>query len=187
VTRRPLRTLDPTRSAAALDFADAPAEPLGAAGDGPALLRTIFDRAAAFMAFEQLGGADRALEMARDYALERHAFGRPIGSYQAVKHRLADMYIRNQIARSHAYYGAWALGAGGAEMGRAAAAARIAAADAYWYASKEAIEIFGGIGATWEADCHLFYRRAKQLSLAVGAPSLWKERLVAELEHATIS
>jgi alkylation response protein AidB-like acyl-CoA dehydrogenase len=184
VTRRRLRTLDPTRSAASLTFERAPAERIGNPGEGTAQLRTILDRGAALMAFEQLGGADRCLEIARDYALERYAFGRPIGSYQAIKHKLADMFIRNQLARSNAYYGAWAMGDGGAALGLAAAAARVAASEAYWYASKEAIETFGGIGTTWEADCHLYYRRAKQLALVVGAPALWKERLVAELEKS---
>jgi hypothetical protein len=184
VSRQPLRTLDPTRGAANLTFRRTPAERIGAHGGVTAQLAQILNRAAVLFAFEQLGGADRCLEMARDYALERYTFGRPIGSYQAIKHKLADMYIRNQLARSNAYYGAWALGDGESMLARAAAAARIAACDAYWFAAKETIEIFGGIGVTWEADCHLYYRRAKQLSLVVGAAPGWKERLVAELERA---
>lgn len=183
VTRQTLKTLDPTRGAANLTFSRTPAERLGTHGDAAAQLARILDRAAVLFAFEQLGGADRCLEMARDYALERYTFGRPIGSYQAIKHKLVDMYIRNQLARSNAYYGAWALGDGESMLARAAAAARVAACEAYWFASKETIEIFGGIGVTWEADCHLFYRRAKQLSLVVGAAPVWKERLVAELER----
>jgi alkylation response protein AidB-like acyl-CoA dehydrogenase len=184
VTRQRLKTLDPTRGASILHFDRVSAERLEAAsGDTAALLWALFDRGAAFISFEQLGGADRCLEMARDYALERYAFGRPIGSYQAIKHKLADMYIRNQIARSNAYYAAWAFDSGGTNLARAAAAARVASSDAYWYATKEAIEIFGGLGTTWQSDCHLYYRRAKQLALMVGAPALWKERLVAELER----
>jgi alkylation response protein AidB-like acyl-CoA dehydrogenase len=94
------------------------------------------------------------------------------------------MYVKNQIARSNAYYGAWALQADGNELPKAASAARVAANQAFGFATKEAIHVFGGIGTTWEADCHLFYRRAKQLSLAVGPTAHWRERLAAELEHA---
>ncbi len=83
------------------------------------------DRAAMLMAFEQIGGADRALEMARDYALERMAFGRPIGSFQAIKHMLADMYVSATLARSNCYYGAWALSTEAAELPAAAATARV--------------------------------------------------------------
>src|SRR6202021_875408 len=100
--------IDPTRSHATLTFKDAPAELLGEAGDGWRLVAAVFDRAAVLTAFEQIGGADRALEMARDYALERMAFGRPIGSFQAIKHKLADVYVANTLARSNAYYAAWA-------------------------------------------------------------------------------
>ena len=182
VTAQRLEALDPTRGIALLNFAATPVERLGAPGEGEALLRSIENRAAVYFAFEQLGGAERALELARDYALERYAFGRPIGSYQAIKHKLADMYVRNQIARSNAYLGAWALESG-VRLGSAAAAARIAASEAFWYVAKEAIQVFGGIGATWDADGHLYYRRAKQLALAIGAPALWKERLVVALEH----
>lgn len=183
VSREPLKTLDPTRDAAKVTFADAPAERLGEAGQGFELLQRILDRAAVLLAFEQVGGADRCLEMARDFALERYAFGRQIGSYQAMKHKLADMYVKNELARSNAYYGAWALNADAPELPVAAAAARIAACDAYWYAAKESIQTHGGIGFTWEVDCHLYYRRSRQLGLVAGAPRVWKERLVSQLER----
>ena len=136
------------------------------------------------LAFEQLGGAERCLEMARDYALERYAFGRPIGSYQAIKHKLADVYVRITVAKANAYYGAWALETDAPELPVAAAGARITGSEAYWQASKENIQTHGGIGVTWEADCHLFYRRARHLSLAVGAPRVWKRRLVDRLEQS---
>ncbi len=109
VTRESLSTLDPTRCAAQIAFSGVPAERLGAPGEGMSLIETIMDRAAVLLAFEQLGGADRSLEMARTYALGRHAFGRAIGSYQSIKHKLADVYVKNELARSNAYYGAWAL------------------------------------------------------------------------------
>ena len=183
VTREMLKTLDPTRDAARLTFKDAPAERLGAAGEGFELLQQVLDRAAVLIAFEQTGGADRCLEMARDYALERYAFGRLIGSYQAIKHKLADMYVKNELARSNAYYGAWALNTNAPELPIAAAAARIAGCEAFWYAAKENIQTHGGIGFTWEVDCHLYYRRSRQLGLVAGAPRVWKERLVSQLER----
>jgi alkylation response protein AidB-like acyl-CoA dehydrogenase len=183
VTRETLKTLDPTRDAAKLVFKDAPAERLGGAGEGFELLEQILDRAAVLLAFEQCGGADRCLEMAKAYALERYAFGRPIASYQAIKHKLADVYVKNELARSNAYYGAWALNTGAAELPLAASAARIAGCEAFWFASKENVQTHGGIGYTWEMDCHLFYKRSRQLALAAGAPRVWKERLVSQLER----
>ena len=183
VTSEALKTLDPTRDAARLTFKDAPVRRLGEAGQGFDLLEQINDRAAVLLAFEQCGGADRCLEMAKSYALERYAFGRVIGSYQAIKHKLADIYVKNELARSNAYYGAWALNIGAAELPVAASAARIAGCEAYWFASKENIQTHGGIGFTWEMDCHLHYRRSRQLSLVAGAPRVWKERLVSQLER----
>ena len=183
VTRATLATLDPTRDAAQLTFAAAPAKRLGGAGEGLDLLERILDRAAVLLAFEQCGGADRSLEMAKEYALERYAFGRLIGSYQAIKHKLADIYVKNELARSSAYYGAWALNTSAPELPVAASAARIAGSEAFWFASKENIQTHGGIGFTWDVDCHLYYRRSRQLSLVAGAPRIWKERLVAHLER----
>ncbi len=182
VARELVSTIDPTRGAARISFDGAPAEPLGNPGEGLQMLARIHDRAAILLAFEQLGGADRALEMARDYALERYAFGRPIGGYQAIKHKLADVFIRNEVARANAYYGAWALSCDAPELPLAAAAARVSASAAYWLASKENIQTHGGIGFTWEADCHFFYRRARHLGLVIGAPRDWKRRLADRLE-----
>ena len=183
VTRETLQTLDPTRGVAKLSFAGAAAERLGEPGEGLSLAEALLERAAVLLAFEQLGGADRALEMAKGYALERYAFGRPIGSYQAIKHKLADMYVKNELARSTVYYGAWALESGASELPLAAAQSRVAASEAYWYAAKENLQTHGGIGFTWQMDCHLFYRRAQQLGLVAGGTKAWKERLVQQLER----
>jgi alkylation response protein AidB-like acyl-CoA dehydrogenase len=183
VTRETVETLDPTRGVARLTFAGAPAERLGEAGEGLSLAEAVMERAAVLLAFEQLGGADRCLEMAKEYALGRYAFGRPIASYQAIKHKLADMYVRNELARSNAYYGAWALETGASELPLAAASARVAACDASWYAAKENLQTHGGIGFTWQMDCHLFYRRSQQLGLVAGGAKAWKERLVTQLER----
>lgn len=187
VARETLQTLDPTRSAAKLTFEGAAAERLGEAGEGLSLAEAVMNRAAVLLAFEQVGGADRALEMAKSYALERYAFGRQIGSYQAIKHKLADIYIKNELARSNAYYGAWALDDGAAELPVAAAAARVAASDAFWFAAKENVQTHGGMGFTWAVDCHLFYRRAQQLGLVAGGAKAWKERLVSQLERRNVA
>lgn len=182
VTRQSIATVDPTRDAARLTFDHAEAEPLGDGDCGLEQLLRIQNKTAVLLAFEQLGGADRALEMARDYALERFAFGRQIGSYQAIKHKLADVFTKIEVARANAYFGAWALSSDAPELSVAAAAARVAASDAFWFASKENIQTHGGIGFTWEADCHLLYRRARQLGLVIGAPRDWKRRLATALE-----
>lgn len=182
VEREMVATIDPTRGAARITFDGAPVGLLGADGEGMELLSQVQDRAAILIAFEQLGGADRALEMARDYAMERYAFGRQIGSYQAIKHKLADVFVKNEVARANAYYGAWALSCDAPELPLAAAAARVAASAAYWLASKENIQTHGGIGFTWEADCHLFFRRARHLALVLGASRDWKRRLADRLE-----
>ena len=182
VAREPVETIDPSRSHARLIFDRAPAEPLGAPGEGAALLERIFDRAAVLMAFEQVGGAQASLDMAKAYALERYAFGRPIGSFQAIKHKLADVYVATELARSNAYYGAWALSQDAAELPVAAAAARVSASEAFYLAAKENIQTHGGMGFTWAFDCHLYYRRAKLLSLALGSTREWKDRLIGRLE-----
>ncbi len=183
IERETLKTLDPTRSAARIVFKGAQAERLGDAGAGGALAEEVFDRAAVLLAFEQLGGADKCLEMAKAYALERYAFGRAIGSYQAIKHKLADIYVKNQVARSNAYFGAWALNTSAAELPMAASAARVAASEAFWFAAKENIQTHGGMGFTWEVDCHIYFRRAQQLALVAGSGKVWKERLVRQLER----
>ena len=182
VTRETLTTLDPTRGHARLTFRGARAERLGAAGEGWDLAEAVLDRAAVLIAFEQVGGAQACLDMAVDYAKGRYAFSRQIASFQAIKHKLADMYVAIEVARSNTYYGAWALSTDASELPLAAAAARVAACDAYYLASKENIQTHGGMGFTWEVDCHLFYRRAKLLSVQAGAPGVWKEKLVRRLE-----
>jgi alkylation response protein AidB-like acyl-CoA dehydrogenase len=182
VERTPIKTLDPTRGHAKLSFSAAKAERIGQAGEGWALTEALLDRAAVLLGFEQIGGAQACLEMATDYAKNRVAFSRPIGSFQAIKHKLADMYVAIEVARSNALFGAWALSSDAPELPLAAAAARVAASEAFHLAAKENIQTHGGMGFTWEVDCHLFYRRAKLLAVQAGAPAVWKEKLVARLE-----
>lgn len=183
VSSEPVRTIDPSRQHVTLTFKDAPAEILGdKQGEGWSQLSRILDGAAVLFAFEQVGGSEAALEMARDYSLERYAFGRQIGSYQAIKHKLADIYVKKELAKSNSYFGAMMLNDEGAELPEAAAASRIAGSDAYVFAAQENVQTHGGIGYTWESDCQFHYRRAKLLALAVGAPIQWKEKLVSRLE-----
>jgi alkylation response protein AidB-like acyl-CoA dehydrogenase len=183
VDRQTIETLDPGRGHARIDLDNAAAEPLGRPGEGLEIIDRVFDRAAVMFAFEQLGGAQRALEMARDYALERFAFGRPVGSFQAIKHKLADMYVATELARSNCYYGAWALSVDASELPVAAATARLSAIKANHLCTKENIQIHGGMGFTWEFDCHLYYRRAKLLALTLGGEPEWQDRLIDRLRR----
>jgi acyl-CoA dehydrogenase len=181
IARKTLRTVDPTRDQSRFDCDAIPAEKLSAA-TGWATVQRLLDRAAILFAFEQVGGAEASLHMARDYAMERFAFGRPIGSFQAIKHKLTDVYVALELARSNAYYGAWALTADAAELPLAAATARVSATEAFHIASKENIQTHGGVGFTWDFDCHLYYRRSKQLALRLGGAPFWKNRLVDLIE-----
>lgn len=182
VKRSPLRSIDPTRPIARVEFSSAPADPLGGGdGAGWASVERLLDRAAILFSFEQLGGADAALEMARDYALMRHAFGRPIGAFQAIKHKLADVYIANELARANCYYGAWALAQDTSDLSLAAATARVAGCEASERAARELNQVHGGISVTWAHDCHLYYRRARHLGTCAGAVQQWRDRLTAIL------
>jgi alkylation response protein AidB-like acyl-CoA dehydrogenase len=178
VETKPLTNVDPSRGQAEITFRNCAAEPLGPANEGWSILSRVLDRAAVLLAFEQVGGADRALEMGRDYALDRIAFGRPIGSFQAIKHMLADMYVSATLARSNCYYGAWALSTNASELPEAAAAARISATQAFQQCSKNNIQVHGGMGFTWEFDCHLYYRRSNALALSLGSQSYWEDALI---------
>jgi alkylation response protein AidB-like acyl-CoA dehydrogenase len=184
VTRTALASFDASRPLAKLELKNAPGERLGAAGQGAAVVRDVLDRAAVMMGYEQVGGAERALELTRAFTMGRFAFGRPVASFQALKHRMADVYAKTQIALSNGYFAAWALSNGSEELPVAACSTRVAASDAFVLASEEMIQMHGGVGFTWEYDCHLFYRRARALAAALGTPNEWRERLVARLEQA---
>ena len=179
VEREMLEAIDGSANVAALVFHDTPAQRLGTS-DARAIER-LLEHAAALYAFEQVGGADRCLKMAIVYVKERQAFGGPVGRFQGVKHKLANLYVDNELARSHAFHGIWAVETGDPVLPRAAAAARVAASDAFWGASRETIHLHGAMGFTWDHDAHLHYRRAHHLSLALGSPQWWKDRLFAAL------
>ncbi|UZE48651.1 acyl-CoA dehydrogenase family protein [Rhodopseudomonas sp. P2A-2r] len=183
VEAKALANVDPSRQQAVITFKNAKAELLGAANEGWSILSRVLDRAAVLVAFEQVGGSDRALEMGRDYALDRIAFGRQIGSFQAVKHMLADMYVSATLARSNCYYGAWALSTNASELPEAAAAARISATQAFQHCSKNNIQVHGGMGFTWEFDCHMYYRRSNALALGLGSLSYWEDQLIDRMRQ----
>lgn len=182
--RNPVATVDPTMASATLLFADSPAERLGDRDDGWTQLQQLYDRAAVLYAFEQLGGAERALDMAVEYAKERFAFGRPIGSFQALKHMMADMYVALKLAESNCYYAAWALDNNADDLALAAATARVSATQAYQLCARDNIQVHGGMGFTWEFDCHLYYRRSNYLALVLGGLSVWEDKLVSALPAA---
>ncbi len=186
VSKTSLETIDPTRPACSINFENVEAELLGEQGMAWDMTENIFNRAAVLYSFEQVGGAQVSLDEAKKYSMERFAFGRQIGSFQALKHKMADMYVKIELARSNAYYGAWALSTDSNELPVAAAGARVSASDAFNYAAKENIQIHGGVGFTWDYDCHLFYRRSKLLSLNIGSTRQWKENLISNLEKRNI-
>jgi acyl-CoA dehydrogenase len=182
----PQVTIDPSRGHARVSFNGHPADLL-AASTAPGAIDRLVARAAVMTAFEQLGVAEAALDMACNYAKERFAFGRPIGSFQAIKHKLADVYIATELARSNCYYGAWALDTHADELAEAAAVSRVSAGDAAWLATKENIQTHGGMGFTWDMDCHLYYRRAGLLGLMLGGGAQWKRILVAALRDGDVA
>jgi acyl-CoA dehydrogenase len=181
VTRETLNSMDPSRSQARLIFNEVPVEPLGDKVAGDAELAELLNRAAVLLAFEQIGGCQAAMDMGIAYTKERYAFGRPVASFQAIKHKFADMFVALELARSNAYYGACALASDAADLPLAAATARVSATDAFYMISKENIQAHGGMGFTWEFDCHLYYRRAQLLSGVIGTQPQWKEHLVQHL------
>jgi acyl-CoA dehydrogenase len=179
VQRKTLTSMDPSRSQARLVFDNVPAQALGVAGETQ--LTELLDRVAVLLAFEQIGGCQAALDMGIAYTKERYAFGRPIASFQAIKHKFADMYVALELARANAYYGVCALSSDAPDLPLAAATARVSATDAYYFISKENIQVHGGMGFTWEFDCHLYYRRAQLLSGLIGTQPKWKENISQRL------
>ncbi|HEY8985796.1 MAG TPA: acyl-CoA dehydrogenase family protein [Streptomyces sp.] len=174
----PVPTLDPTRKLARLSFDRAPARLIGAAGDGWPAVARMLDLAAVALAAEQAGGARRVLEMAVDYAKLRVQFGRPIGSFQAIKHKCADMLLEVESARAAAYRAGWAVADGDDdEVPALASLAKSCCSDAYFHAAAENIQIHGGIGYTWEHPAHLYFRRAKSSELLFGDAAHHRELL----------
>jgi alkylation response protein AidB-like acyl-CoA dehydrogenase len=179
VSRTPMRTLDPTRRMATLDFHDTPARAVADTYSGRAVLERTLDFANACVAAEQLGGAQRCLEMSVDYAGMRQQFGRPIGSFQAVKHRCADMLLAVESARSAVHHLSEVIAGEPNQMPIAATLAKAYCSDAYMYVAAENLHIHGGMGFTWEHDAHLYFRRA-QSSAALHGDSTSQRRELAD-------
>jgi alkylation response protein AidB-like acyl-CoA dehydrogenase len=180
LVRTPLNTLDPTRRLARLDLAGVPAIPVGEPGSAAGVVSTVFDRATTALAAEQVGGARACLETSVAYARERMQFGRPIGSFQAVKHKCADMLVRVQLADAAAREAADAQAGveGSPDPSEAAAIAHAVCSEAYMFVATENIQVHGGIGFTWEHPAHLYFRRAKSSQLLFGGPAAYYERLL---------
>ncbi len=181
LTRKQLPTLDQTRRLARLEFSPVPARLIGEPGEAAAILSRTLDVAAIAQAAEQLGGAQRALDMAVSYAKIRHQFGRPIGSFQAIKHRCADLLLEVESLRSAVGYAAAAVSEDSPEIPVVAALVKALASDTYFHVAAENIQIHGGIGFTWEHDAHLYFKRAKASELFLGDASYHRERLATRI------
>ena len=181
LTRTALSTMDQTRRQARLDFDNTPATLIGSDGAGWDVLSTVLDLAAVSLAAEQVGGAQFVLEMAVQYAKDRVQFGRPIGSFQAIKHKCADMLLEVESAKSAAYYGLWCAAEMNDELPSVACLAKAYCSEAYFHATAENIQIHGGIGFTWEHPAHLYFKRAKSSELLFGDPTYHREQLAQRI------
>jgi alkylation response protein AidB-like acyl-CoA dehydrogenase len=177
LSRAALPALDQTRQLARLEFAGVTARLIGSPGDGAAALDRALDVAAVALAAEQLGGAQRALDMAVEYAKVRRQFDRPIGSFQAIKHRCADLLLEVESLRSAVGYAAAAVAEDSAEIPVLASLVKAYASETYFHVAAENIQIHGGIGFTWEHDAHLYFKRAKASELFLGDGAYHRERL----------
>ena len=181
VKRRKLASVDPSLPLAEITLDATPAEPLAGERALEDDLASVVNKAAVLLSFEQVGGCEAAIDMAKAYTEGRYAFGRQVASFQAIKHKLADMFVAKELAKSNAFYGAWAMTNGVNELPLASATAYVSAANAYYLCSKENIQAHGGMGFTWEFDCHLYYRRAQLLSTLLGGMRVWKHRLAEQI------
>ena len=181
LTRTALATMDQTRKQSKLTFDNTPATMIGADGDGWAVLERVLDLAAVGLAAEQVGGAQVCLDMSVEYAKVRVQFGRPIGSFQAIKHKCADMLLEVESAKSAAYYAGWCAAELNDELPSVASLAKSYCSEAYFNASAENIQIHGGIGFTWEHPAHLYFKRAKSSELLFGDPTYHRELLAQRI------
>jgi alkylation response protein AidB-like acyl-CoA dehydrogenase len=172
-------TVDPTRRLATLTFAESPARIVGAPGDVQPQQERFIDIAAAMLAAESVGGAERCLELAVGYAKTRHQFGVPIGSFQAIKHKCADLLLATEGARAAAYYALWAVARDVPDAAQSASLAKAHCADAFFRAAADCLQIHGGIGFTWEHPAHLFLKRAKSSQVLFGSSAQHRERMAA--------
>ena len=181
LTRKALTTMDQTRKQARVEFSGTPARLIGNEGGASAALTKTLDLAAVALANEQVGGAQKCLDMSVEYAKVRVQFGRPIGSFQAIKHKCADMLLEVESAKSAAYYASWAAAEDSDELPVVASLAKAYCSEAYFHAAAENIQIHGGIGFTWEHDAHLYFKRAKSSELLLGDPTYHRELLAQRI------
>jgi alkylation response protein AidB-like acyl-CoA dehydrogenase len=181
LTRTALSTMDQTRKQARLEFSEVPATLLGQEAVGWAALSKTLDQAAVCLAAEQVGGAQRCLDMSVEYAKVRIQFGRPIGSFQAIKHKCADMLLEVESAKSAAYYAGWAAAEDNDELPVVASLAKAYCSEAYFHTAAENIQIHGGIGFTWEHDAHLYFKRAKSSEILFGDATYHRELLAQRI------
>jgi alkylation response protein AidB-like acyl-CoA dehydrogenase len=181
LTRTPLATMDQTRKQAKLEFSGVPATLIGTDGGAEEVLGRVLDLAVVALAAEQVGGAQKVLDMSVEYAKDRVQFGRPIGSFQAIKHKCADMLLEVESAKSAAYYAAWCAAELNDELPEVACLAKAYCSEAYFHSAAENIQIHGGIGFTWEHPAHLYFKRAKSSELLFGDPTYHRELLAQRL------
>lgn len=174
VTRTRLDSFDQLRPHYRLDFAGVEADLM----PGTGVIPTLLDRAAVQAAFEAVGASEACLAMGLGYVTERQMFGRSLSSYQAIKHKLADMAVAIELAKSNAYFAGWAAGSSADDLPAAAAAARLSAIRAFELAARENLQVHGGIGYTFEANCHFYYRRERLLAVNLGQRGYWADRLL---------
>lgn len=181
VKRERLDSFDQLRPHYQLTFDGAAAEALPHAN--AQMIAALWDRAAVQASFEAVGGADAALFMARDYALERQIFGRSLASFQAIKHKLADLAVQIELARSSAYYAAWCVDEAAELLPAAAAAAKLTSQKAFEMGARENLQVHGGIGYTFEANCHFYFRRERTLAASLFSRDYWAARLLQHRAH----
>jgi alkylation response protein AidB-like acyl-CoA dehydrogenase len=171
----PMVGMDLTRKLYVVEFSDTPAEEIGSKSN----LARAFDVATAALSAELVGGMQRTLDIAVEYAKTRKQFGKPIGMFQAVQHQCADMYLETESSRSAVYYAGWALEENSPDAATAVSIAKMYASDAARTVGNRGIQIHGGMGFTWENDLHLYYRRAKASETAFGDATFHRERIAS--------
>ena len=181
LARTRLNTLDQTRGMARLEFSATPARLIGAEGGAAATLEHTLDVAAVALAAEQLGGAQRALDMTLEYLKMRHQFGRAIGSFEALKHRCADLLMEVESTRSAVTYASWAVAEDAEELPVTAALVKAYASETFFHVAAETIQMHGGIGFTWEHDAHLYFKRAKASELFLGGVDHHRDALATRI------
>jgi alkylation response protein AidB-like acyl-CoA dehydrogenase len=170
-----------TRKQAKLEFNNVAATPLGTGSAAAAAFSKTLDQAAVALSNEMMGGAQKVLDMSVEYAKVRVQFGRPIGSFQAIKHKCADMLLEVESGKSAAYYASWAAAEDNEELPVVAALSKAYCSEAYFHATAENIQIHGGIGFTWEHPAHLYFKRAKSSEIYLGDPTYHRELLAQRI------